>query len=133
MKDSDIKQMLVSGSKTEAAFAGVNYSIEDGVVTLMGSVPSDKERGKVEERVKHTSGVKEVVNHLTVSPVVLDGDFPLKQSVDSVLTRYPMVVANVEDSVVVVSGTAKEDDLQQLAEGLTGLNPKGLEMQVGTE
>src|SRR5688500_16139939 len=78
-KDKDIKQMLVTKAKEEIAFAAVNYSIDKGVVALTGTCATDKERQQVEQEVKQTPGVKQVVNNILVAPVILDGEHLLKQ------------------------------------------------------
>jgi osmotically-inducible protein OsmY len=49
----------VKGSK-------LNIDVKDGVVTLKGSVSNDKYKAKAEKLTRKVSGVKDVVNQLTV-------------------------------------------------------------------
>ncbi len=44
----------------------INVDTDDGVVTLKGSVPEASQKAKAEEIARHTTGVKRVVNDLTV-------------------------------------------------------------------
>jgi len=44
----------------------INVDTDDGVVTLKGSVPEASQKAKAEEITRHTTGVKRVVNELTV-------------------------------------------------------------------
>jgi osmotically-inducible protein OsmY len=46
----------------------IEITAHDGVVTLRGSVPSEKDRRMVEVRAAEISGVKHVVNELVVNP-----------------------------------------------------------------
>jgi hypothetical protein len=56
-KDADLKGMIATTAKKEIAFAGVHYIVSN-VVTLNGSCPSEKDKMKVEQKVKQTAGVK---------------------------------------------------------------------------
>ncbi len=125
-RDKGIKQTIATTAKQELSFAGVNYIVKDGIVTLSGNAPSEKDKTKVESKVKNMAGVKEVVNQIMVAPVVLTGDFPLKQSVDSVLMKYPTVQATVKDSVIAVQGTIEGKKAQELFQALQQLRANGV-------
>jgi hypothetical protein len=43
-KDKGIKGIISSTAKQEIAFAGVNYIVKNGVVTLSGNALTDKDR-----------------------------------------------------------------------------------------
>ncbi|MCC5831732.1 MAG: BON domain-containing protein [Chlamydiales bacterium] len=47
-------------------FRNVNFSIDDGVVTLSGSVPSDKDKENLEKAIRKIPGVKDVKNEIEV-------------------------------------------------------------------
>jgi osmotically-inducible protein OsmY len=100
--------------------------VKEGVVTLTGNAPTEEDKQKVETKVKKLPGVKEVVNQLTVAPVVLDGDHALKQSVDSVLKKYPTVTASVQDSVITLEGSANSKNAQKLFNAMQHLKAKGM-------
>ncbi|HEX8314704.1 MAG TPA: BON domain-containing protein [Flavisolibacter sp.] len=131
-KDKGIKQIIATTAKKEIAFAGVNYSVAGGVVTLSGNCATEKERSKIESTVKQTAGVKEVINLITISPVTLTGEHLLKQAVDSVLMKYPTVNAVVEDSIIYLQGQVKDKDAEKIMTGLQGLGAKGVTNQLMT-
>ena len=67
---------LKTTAKVKAALLGdqltvhshINVSTADGVVTLSGNVLSPYVAARAEELAKQTEGVKQVVNHLELSP-----------------------------------------------------------------
>lgn len=71
-KDKDVEKMLTSQAKQSLAFAGVNITVAEGVVALRGACPTQTSRTKVEEQVRQTAGVNEIV----VTPVTLTGNEP---------------------------------------------------------
>lgn len=126
IKDRDVKSTIASRAKQEIAFAGVNYTVQNGLVILTGNCPTEKEKTKVEGAVKQTAGVKDVVSQILIAPVVLNSDFPLKQAADSVLQKYATVQATVKDSIVAVEGTVQNEKVGELINALQSLKPKGL-------
>jgi hypothetical protein len=134
-KDKGIKEMIATNAKKEVAFAGVNFTVSNGVVTLTGNCPSEKDKSKVEETVQNTNGVKQIINQIVVAPVVLTNDHPLQQSVDSVLMKYPTVTGNVKDSVILIQGNIGSKKAQKLIKALQSLKAKGLtnEMVINNE
>lgn len=129
-KDKGIKQIIGTTAKEEIAFANINYSVADGVVTLSGNCATEKERSKIERTVKETAGVKDVINSIVVSPVVLTGEHLLKQAVDSVLMKYPTVNAVVQDSIIYLQGQVRNKDAEKIVTGLQALGAKGLTNQL---
>jgi hypothetical protein len=125
-KDKGIKEMIASAAKEEIAFAAVNYSVANGVVTLSGHCATDEERSKVETTVKQTAGVKQTINQIMISPVTLDGEHLLKQSVDSVVMKYPTVNAVVQDSIIYLQGQGPSKDIKKIRTDLASLGAKGI-------
>lgn len=122
--------MISVTAKEEPAFAGVNYTVENGEVTLRGNVPSEMERDKIANKVKEMAGVNDVVNDIIIAPIVLNTDYVLKKSVDSVLKKYPTVLATVQDSVIMVEGTIGSRKAQKLFNALQSLKAKGVTSQL---
>jgi hyperosmotically inducible periplasmic protein len=120
-KDKDIKQSIAVGTKEELMFAGVNYTVRNGVVTLTGNCPGEELKNKMIKRVLSTSGVKNVVDRVAIGPVVLDQDFVLKQKVDSVLSRYAGAASSVKNGVVYLSGDVKKAEAEKLLQSLNKL------------
>jgi len=61
-----VKAKLAEDSQTSAIKIGVDTT--DGVVTLTGTVPTELEKDKAKELAANESGVKKVVNNITVDP-----------------------------------------------------------------
>lgn len=125
-KDTGIKASIEGTAKQDHAFAGVNYIVENGIVTLTGNAPTEKEKSKIEEKVKNLSGVKEVVNRIVIKPAVVSADHLMKQSVDSILKKYPTVQAFVKDSVIILQGTVDSKKAVKLFNAVRRLNAKDI-------
>jgi hypothetical protein len=131
--DRDLKADITIKAKSEIDFAGVVFTVSEGVVALSGNCPTEKARASVEEKVKGIAGVKEVENRIAVAPLALTADFPLKQSVDSVLKKEPKAFALVADSTVTLKGQVEKDKVGDILKGLQSLRPKRLENQLVLE
>jgi basic membrane lipoprotein Med (substrate-binding protein (PBP1-ABC) superfamily) len=132
-KDECIKADLTTKSKSELNFAGINYTVDKGVVSLSGICSSEKDKTTVESKVKGIAGVKEVVNNIANGPVVIGTDFGLKQSVDSVLKKYPKAEALVKDSAVTLQGSVAPDAIAKIMTGLQTLQPKSIDNKLMAE
>ena len=135
--DRNIKADITAKAKSEIAFAGVNYTLNEGIaqlsVTCPVTCPSLKEKDKVKSTVRKIAGVKNVVNTVTIAPVILDEDFSLKQSVDSVLKSYTKATAQVHNKQVVLIGTIKAKEQQQVTEALQKLGVAGIDNRLTVE
>jgi osmotically-inducible protein OsmY len=120
-KDRDIKADITTKSKTEISFAGVNFTVDRGVVSLSGICPSQKSKEKVESTVKGIEDVKNVVNAITIGPVVIDTGPFLKQSVDSVLMKHNLATAQVSNNNVILTGQVQQKDLSKILEAMQKL------------
>lgn len=118
-KDNDIKKCIAANAKEELMFAGVDYRVQNGIVTLSGNSPSEELKKKLINNLKSTGGVKKVVDNIIVGPVVLDRDFILKQKVDSVLAGYASIEATLE-------GEAKKEQGEKLFHSLNKLPLSGI-------
>jgi osmotically-inducible protein OsmY len=56
-------------SNAEVKGAAIEVKVQDGVVTLLGKVRSDKAKQKAESLTHKIKGVKKVVNQLQISAV----------------------------------------------------------------
>jgi osmotically-inducible protein OsmY len=129
-KDEEIKKDLTSKAKKEKNFAGVRFVVDNGVVTLSGECPTEKVRNEVQSKVEKVYAVKEVINHMTVAPVIIGTDQKLKQGIDSVLSKYPGVLAIVKDSMVQLQGKAQAKDQDKLLSAIQKLGPRQLQNEV---
>jgi osmotically-inducible protein OsmY len=64
----------------------VTSTVSDGVVTLMGEVPTAQQREDVEKAVRHLSGVRGIVNRIEVRPGVVT-PAEVKKSLEEALGR----------------------------------------------
>lgn len=132
--DADLKADFLAKAEREKNFYGVSFIVQDGIVTINGSCPSEKAKKSVEETVKGVHGVRDVVSHIVIAPVVIGTDHNLKTSVDSVLKKYPAVEAIVMDSIVTLSGTAKDTKKsEELLTAIKSLQPRNIIYQVTTQ
>jgi hyperosmotically inducible protein len=125
-KDNDIKKSIAAKAKEELMFAGVDYRVRSGIVTLSGNSPSEELKNKLINSLKSTGGVKKVVDSIVVSPVVLDDDFILKQKVDSVLAGYATIETTVKNGVVTLDGELGKVQKEKLFQALNKLPLSGI-------
>ncbi|MCU7547705.1 BON domain-containing protein [Chitinophagaceae bacterium LB-8] len=128
--DGEIQTAIATKTQTDPSFAGVNATVKDGIVTLTGQCNDAPCKTNAEQAVKDIKGVKKVVNNITVAPVVVTADDPLKASVNQTLANYQGVQADVQDGVVTLRGEIKKDRLQQLMMDLNALKPKKIDNQL---
>ncbi|HEY9362572.1 MAG TPA: BON domain-containing protein [Chitinophagaceae bacterium] len=126
-KDSDIQSSIAKKLP-----AGITATVQNGVVTLNGQCPDENCKTTAEQATKDVKGVKSVENNISVSivgnePVVISGDEALTTSVNSIISAYPGVKAEVKDGVVTLTGNIKRTDLQVLMQKLNETMPKKIE------
>ena len=131
--DKDIKADIAQKAKNDINFAGVTYTVKDEVVTLSGNCPSVKSRLKVWQAVKDVTVVKEIINRVQISPVLLNDDFDLQQAADSILAGYPQAQATVKNHVVILDGKATKKDMDSLAVRIGRLYPGSIEVKLTQE
>lgn len=129
-KDADIQSAIQSKTQTDPQFAGVNYTVADGVVTLTGQTADENSRTNVESAVKGMDGVKKVVNSITVAPVTVTQDNPLQAGAERIAAKYGNVQAEVSGGVITLRGQLQRDSLQQLMMEMNELKPQKVENQL---
>lgn len=112
----------------------VTASVTDGVATLTGTCPDETCKTQNEASAKNVTGVKGVVNNITItappapSPTVaITADDPLKDSVNALVASYKTVQATVDSGVVTLTGQIKRSQLTTLMQSLHELKPKKVE------
>ncbi|MFY0255739.1 BON domain-containing protein [Chitinophaga sp. 30R24] len=131
-KDADIQANVTTAL---ASTPGVTADVKDGVVTLSGTVSSEADKDAAEAAAKVTENVKSVVNNITVAPspdttpppaptTTSNGDDSLKIAVGSIVKDFPGIQADVQDSVIVITGESKADRWKKLKIALDALKPK---------
>ena len=130
--DADLQSAVSDKLKENTSVANVTATVNEGVVTLTGECADDNCKSSEEAAAKSVSGVKEVVNNITVAsdmqaPVTISPDNTLRDSVNETLKSYIGVTATVNDGVVTLNGTIKKDDLQPLMMKLNSFRPQKIE------
>lgn len=127
-KDTDINVTVTENVRTAAP--GVSADVKDGVVTLSGQVSDEATRMAAEDAAKKASGVKSVVNNITVmapaAPTVeITPSGALQQGVNDAIKDFPEVTATVNtDGEIIVNGELAADKWKRLKASLDALNPK---------
>lgn len=129
--DADIKASVEERLKADPKITNPAIDVKDGVVTISGECPDEATRVNCENEAKDVKGVKSVVNNCTVTappaapaPVAMTPDEMLKASVNAAIANYPGVKAEVNDSVVTLTGDIKKEDLTKLMQAVNDLKPK---------
>lgn len=112
------------------AYAGVNATVKDGVVTLAGSCEGEDCALQVEKKVGDVDGVKKVENNIGKNDAT---DLTLRTSVQSIISKYDGVQADVAGGIIVLRGTIKRDQVQPLMNELEALQPKKLDNQLAVQ
>ena len=107
-------------------YTGTEAKVDNGVVTLTGTCNGDGCVADVEKNVAKIEGVKQVVNNLSMSAT----DLTLRTSVQSIVTKYTGVQADVAAGEVVLRGTISRDLLEPLMTELKALNAKKIDNQL---
>lgn len=132
VKDIDIQTAITEKAATTPELAGINASVNKGVVTLSGEFKDDASKSVAEEAVKSIKGVKSVVDNATIAPpppppVVINPDDQLSKSVADVAKDFSGVSTSVTDGVVTLTGNIKRSELPRLMKALNTLKPKKIE------
>lgn len=132
-KDRDIKADITTKAKSEVAFAGLSYTVDEGIVHVTGQCPGLKQKTEALTTIRGIAGVKGVVDSISIAPVMLDDRFSLKRSVDSVLKKQNLITAMLEGDRLVLYGQVNEDEWPALMEGLQSLPLSGIDNRMHIE
>ena len=122
-RDRQLKADITIKAKNDVNFAGLQFFVDKGIVTIKGSCPTEKSLATVRQTLETIHIIDSVSYQISVAPVQLGPLFSYKQSVDSVLAKYPMVSSQVSDSSLIVSGVVKEKEADKLKDAIDKINP----------
>lgn len=127
----EVTEKLKATENNTQAYANVNTTVQDGVVTLNGECEGDHCGDSVMVRIKEIDGVKEIVNNIkeTATPT----DLTLRTSVQSIISKYQGVQADVAGGIVVLRGSIQRDQIQPLMNELSSLNAKKIDNQLAIQ
>jgi len=106
---------------TNAPEDAVKAIVHQGLVTLNGEVPHEKQRRTIEKQIAHVAGVNAINNRITIEPSVEPKN--VKEEITAALKRNAQlecdgINVNVEGDKVILTGRVKafyERELAQLA------------------
>lgn len=128
---SGVKAKIAADSPALAK--AVNVTTAEGVVTLTGAVDSDAIKAKVEQDAKSVTGVKSVVNNLTVKPpITFSADSSIKNTVVANLAAKKItgVTVDVVNGEVTLKGTIARAQLQDAMKAANDAKPKKVNNQM---
>jgi osmotically-inducible protein OsmY len=119
--DADLAKAVLDALRWDAAIpAGkLDVTVSQGWVTLKGEVEFGFEKRDAERAIRHISGIKGVINLITVRPHPLPTD--LKQSIEKALVRNAetdaqRITVEVEGNKVILRGTVRSYAEKKAAE-----------------
>jgi hypothetical protein len=103
--DEEIRADIATKARKDLSFAGLYYIVQNGKVNFKGNCPSQKAFNQVRQAVRNIHVIKSVNYDVRIAPVTLDSLTPVKMLADSLLARYPQVVAEVDQWGVTLRGS----------------------------
>ncbi len=128
--DKQIQDSVTKQLQANNDYAGVNSRVKDGIVTLTGTCKGDNCVADIEKNTKNVDGVKKVENNILKDNST---DLTMRTSVQSIITNYPGVQADVAAGVITLRGTIDKDNLKSLMSNLTELHPKKIDNQLAVK
>ncbi len=125
--DEQIQDNVTKQLQDNKNYAGVNSNVKDGTVTLTGMCEGDNCAADIEKNIKGIDGVKGVVNSIVKDNST---DMTLRTSVQSIITKYPGVQADVSAGSITLRGNIDRDNLQSLMSDLGALHPAKIDNQL---
>lgn len=126
-KDADIKTAVDTAI---SSVSGVSASVNEGVVTLTGTVASEDVKATAETAAKGVKGVKSVTNEISVEIPVISGDVVLNEAIKTAMAAFTTVTAVAKDSIITLTGEVKRADLKKVIQAAQSLKPKKVENQL---
>ena len=108
---------------------GVTVALENGIVTLTGTVSNLAQRQSIVNLARRTIGVREVVDRITAVPAQRRSDEEIARSVSEALARnlsreeVAAITVRVENGVVILTGTLSSSYPKQVAGALASWVP----------
>jgi osmotically-inducible protein OsmY len=111
--------------------SGVTAKVDDGTVQLSGECEGENCADSLAAMVRGINGVKEVQNG--VKGVAAKTDLTLRTSVQTIISKYKGVQADVVAGVVILRGTIQRDQLQPLMNELSSLSAKKIDNELAVQ
>lgn len=121
-RDKEIKADITIKAKEDVNFAGVHFTVDNGIVSLWGNCPTEKSRDFLLQKLSTIHVIKSVEDRIMIGPVSLGSDFNTKLQVDSVLASYPGVAAVLSGNGLRLIGKVGSAELPKMLEALSKIN-----------
>lgn len=129
--DETIQKIVNDSLQANQNTQNVKAAVANGTVTLSGTCDSDNCVAETENRIKNVDGVKTVQNNVSMTPQ--NTDLTLRTQVQSIVTKYAGVQADVANGVVVLRGSIDRNQLQPLMSELNNLQASKIDNQLAVK
>ncbi len=126
--DKEIQKKVDDQMQADARFAGITATVNNGIVTLTGECEGADCASNIGREIKQNDKVDSVNNEIQMK--VPETDLTLRTSVQTIISKYNGVDAEVALGVIVLRGTISKDQLQPLMTELSALNPIKIDNQM---
>ncbi|HEV7331959.1 MAG TPA: BON domain-containing protein [Flavisolibacter sp.] len=128
--DQELQENITKELQNNASFKGVTATVSDGIVTLAGSCEGDNCATEAAEKVASVNGVDSVQNNIQDQSKT---DLTLRTSVQTIISKYQGVQADVAAGVVVLRGSIDRNQIQPLMNELEALQPNKIDNQLAVK
>ncbi len=128
LTDEQLQQQLTDTLQANTATKDITVAVAEGVVTLTGQCEGENCVAQAEEKVKEMDGVKSVENNVTMAQQ--NTDLTLRTQVQSIISKYEGIQADVANGVVVLRGSISRSQLQPLMTELSTLQAAKIDNQL---
>lgn len=129
--DEEIQNKVTTQLQENQLYSGVSGTVNEGVLTLEGTCEGENCSSQIEKELADIDGIKSVTNNIQQTDAATD--LTLRSAVQSVISKYAGVQADVASGVVVLRGTIERSQLQPLMNELETLGAKKLDNQLAVK
>lgn len=116
--DKEIRADIAGKAQQDLDFAGLHYTVKNGVVQFTGRVHSEKAYAKIQQIIQSIHVIKEAKYNVLIAPVVLDTLTEVKLVADSITASYPLVIADVHQHDVTLKGAISSNEKSGLIKAI---------------
>ncbi len=128
--DAEIQKNVTEHLQQNIEYSGINASVSEGIVTLDGNCEGENCGEKIAANVKDMDGVDSVTNNIKS---FIETDLTLRTTVQSIISKYPGVEADVAMGQIVLRGSISRDQVQLLMNELKVLDAKQIDNQLAIQ
>lgn len=126
--DKEIKTSVDKQLQEDSKYKNVQATVSNGVVTLSGDCEGENCAGEIAGKIKENNDIDSVQNN--IRQMGTETDLTLRSSIQTIISKYNGVQADVASGVVVLRGNINRDQLQPLMNEISNLQPKKIDNQM---